>query len=726
MAWERLYSADDLLRSLQIGQNADGRLEAIGVAPDDTLWHTWQSSPGNWVGYWDRFYSADDKLVDLRVARNRDGRLEVIGIAPGETVWHTWQSSPGEWIGYWDHFYSDEDKLRSLRIGQNADGRLEAFGVASDDSVWHTWQSSPGDWVGSWECFYSDGDRLLNLEVGRNTDGRLEAIGVAPGESLWRTWQSSAGNWVGYWESFYSTDDRLRGLQIGQNVDGRLEAIGVASGDSVWRTWQSSPGNWIGYWESFYSVEDRLLDLRIARNQDGRLEAIGVAPDGSLWYTWQSSPGNWVWWWDRLDSTEDGLLSLEVAQNSDGRIEALGIVSGYGVWHDVQASSGQWVGSKHFGPGNWPPASLRPYADTSPFNTPIPLNPPVHPDSDAIIQRVMGDLAAIKQPANFIINVDGNSGEPTYYAQLDDPEYTLQSTLSDEVQGQDKGWGVCPLDGLKLRIPRGAKVEGGIPAPVSTPSTYLGNPDAHLTVLDQTTGWEYDLWQVHRSPIFPEDGNVLKFSWGGRTRIEGDGLASDELKTDPKTGQPVPRAKLGQAVAARFGSLAGRIRAEEMLAGEINHVLCIVVKCVNQGPPVPPARGQGLACPNSANAPSMGSRIQLNLTHEQIESLGRDHQVPRWKLTLMHAMSKYGMIISDTGTDFYFSLETEAGSQYTSVGRFEDRWLKFAVENGFFHKAQGQEPSYPPEHYVGTFGKLEHGMDWDQQVWRHLRVIAPM
>ena len=47
----------------------------------------------------------------------------------------------------------------------------------------------------------------------------------------------------------------------------------------------------------------------------------------------------------------------------------------------------------------------------------------------------------------------------------------------------------------------------------------------------------------------------LRFSWGGRARIDGDGISE------------------GHATAAHFGNLAGRTRAEELLADKIEHAL---------------------------------------------------------------------------------------------------------------------------------------------------------
>src|SRR5690349_23694385 len=43
-----------------------------------------------------------------------------------------------------------------------------------------------------------------------------------------------------------------------------------------------------------------------------------------------------------------------------------------------------------FGAGRWPGACWRPYADSSPFNRPLPSDPRVLPNSSEIVQRILG------------------------------------------------------------------------------------------------------------------------------------------------------------------------------------------------------------------------------------------------------------------------------------------------------------------------------------------------
>src|SRR5437868_11628409 len=69
--WDQLYHQDDRLRDLKVGRNADGRLEVFGLAPDDTIWHTWQVAPsGNWNGGWEQVYKSHCIRVLIKIVVN--------------------------------------------------------------------------------------------------------------------------------------------------------------------------------------------------------------------------------------------------------------------------------------------------------------------------------------------------------------------------------------------------------------------------------------------------------------------------------------------------------------------------------------------------------------------------------------------------------------------------------------------------------------------------------
>ena len=334
----------------------------------------------------------------------------------------------------------------------------------------------------------------------------------------------------------------------------------------------------------------------------------------------------------------------------------------------TSTSPESWNG---FGAGSWPDAEWRPYADSSPFNQPIPSGVTVHPSSAQIVQTVLG----WDPPGSLIAGSAGTSGDyghPTYYAQTTDPLYTLHATDSRN-----------EIEGMRIPVPAEAEPAGG--------------GDGHMTIVTPD-GWEYDLWQVDPKPA---GGGTLTFAIGGRTRVDGLGLDSP-------------------ATASNFANIAGVIRAQELAAGEIDHALFIVVKCTttdtgfgygtqagagSQAAHVYPASHGGAGCgsADNATAPPMGTRFQLAMTDAQIDGLA----VPAWKKTIARALAHYGGYVGDTGGPG-FGLQFESSTMYTVFGE-PDPLVAFAQDSGI-----------RPWNGLYAFN-LASGIDWAHS----LRVVVP-
>lgn len=167
-------------------------------------------------------------------------------------------------------------------------------------------------------------------------------------------------------------------------------------------------------------------------------------------------------------------------------------------------------------------------------------------NSDSIRDRILGDLSTRDRPNHLVANEAGTGGEPTYWPKADYPLYTLR--CRNDPEGRPDG--ACPIEGKQIRIPTGSQREGGPSAPQGL--------DRHLTIVDQKltdpgVPWEYDLWKAENPP---PGGGDLYFGWGGRTRLDGDGLTER-----PQSGLS------GNSTASHFGGLAGRVRAEELEGG---------------------------------------------------------------------------------------------------------------------------------------------------------------
>ena len=353
---------------------------------------------------------------------------------------------------------------------------------------------------------------------------------------------------------------------------------------------------------------------------------------------------------------------------------------------DADATSGCPTGP--FGAGDyWPPACWRPFASSSPFNTKLPASPKLLANSSAIVHRVLGDTTPIvpgaTQPANLLALEDHHGGWPTYYGRAADPTFKVHC---------NEFGGACTIgDGvITLHAPSGATLQGGCGADPAS--------DRHLTVVDQTSGWEYDLWHVSTCPL-PAAGGTIEIGWGGHARMDGDGIDVD----------------VGQGMASSTADLAGRVRVEEFATHRIDHALNIVIDCGTDAF-VYPARAFDKKCADLVDAPPMGARFQLAMTAAEIDAL----PAPVWKKTLLHAMAEYGMFFGDTGSSFFFDIQIEGGDMYTTMGAAADPWLTFAKAEGW-----GYYGVDPYKGYTGSMHNGDDGMDWKAQVWSKLRVVDP-
>ena len=279
----------------------------------------------------------------------------------------------------------------------------------------------------------------------------------------------------------------------------------------------------------------------------------------------------------------------------------------------------------------------RPYSASSPWNREVSTTAQVAPNSSEVVTRMM----SWGEPQSLLAGQSGTSADyyhPVYFSSASDPVYTLQTTAP---------WGESGINGAQIHIPSAAQPAGG--------------GDAHLAVITPE-GWEYDLWGVESKP---SGGGVLRFAWGGKTPIGGEGRESD-------------------ATAAHFPLAAGIIRAQEMRAGVIDHALFMGVRCTSSRSEAvyPAAPNTGEPCSekgfgSNTGAPPMGGHFVLQMSDAEIAAL----PVPRWKKTILTAMAHYGMYVGDAIGSGSFGLQFESGSTYTSFGA-EDQVAAYAREEG--------------------------------------------
>jgi hypothetical protein len=292
-----------------VARNADGRLEAfvrVGLMSTGALWHIWQTAPDGGWSAWDNLGGGIGPHF-LDVGQNADGRLEVVAVNTVGQLIHIWQLAPGGAWSPWDVLGSPSGvSLNIAVVGANTDGRLEAFAFGSDSNLWHIWQTAPNGGWGGWDSLGSpSGVQAGQPRVARNADGHLEVFAVGA-NAVWHIGQTSAGGgWAG-WDSLGAPAGAmlLGALDIGQNADGRLEVFTPDFNGDAWHTWQTSPG---GSWSGWDSLGGEPASLAVGANADGRMEVFAEArvATGShaLWHRWQEAPnGGWsnVEDWEQL------------------------------------------------------------------------------------------------------------------------------------------------------------------------------------------------------------------------------------------------------------------------------------------------------------------------------------------------------------------------------------------------------------------------------------------
>lgn len=391
--------------------------------------------------------------------------------------------------------------------------------------------------------------------------------------------------------------------------------------------------------------------------------------------------------------------------------------------------------------GHFPPGSWRPYAATSAFNRVVPDNAPLLWNSNQIVSRILSDISGggsqsgHDQPENMLVLNDGTAGWPTYWATSSDYSVTIACR-------GDYGTN-CAAAGHTTYAPGGAERQG-------YNDVESGMEDHHMTIIDQTNNTESDLWAVEDASL-PFSQTTIYTMWSGFTALYGDGHAQCSASGVCD----------GQGNDGLFGSLAGTIRYEELsdaIAGQtfINHALGVVVECTN-GDFIEPSKAagwtaHGRACandPNSyvsktnTNAPPMGARLHLNLTHQgkaaDINLINNNLNVPgasipEWKKVLLRTLVEYGAIVNDTGTGSYFAFHTEAGIQYTSMGA-SDPWLSWAQTlagssatscwNGANDVELDCQFSGSGDGYSPVWKNTADGItSWHDTVWSHLEVVS--
>ena len=167
----------------------------------------------------------------------------------------------------------------------------------------------------------------------------------------------------------------------------------------------------------------------------------------------------------------------------------------------------------------------------------------------------------------------------------------------------------------KYRVPLNAPVEGGRNA----------DGDRHVIVYDKARCKLYELYRA-----FPQ-----RKRWNADSGVIWD-LRSPGLRTEGYTS----------ADAAGLPIFPGLVRYDEVAAGELDHAIRVTFSTTRDAYLHPASHCAGST--DSADAPPMGMRLRLKRGYDLAGISGSAR-------VIAEAMKRYGMIVADNGSDWYFS-----------------------------------------------------------------------
>jgi hypothetical protein len=167
-------------------------------------------------------------------------------------------------------------------------------------------------------------------------------------------------------------------------------------------------------------------------------------------------------------------------------------------------------------------------------------------------------------------------------------------------------------------VPRGASVEGGNGS----------DGDRHVLVVDRSSCTLYELYRA-----FFKGGGGAHWNADSGTRWD---LRSGDRRPDSWTS----------ADAAGLPIFPGLVRYDEVAAGRLEHAIRVTFDSTRDAWVHPASHCAGDS--SDPNAPAMGTRLRLKAGY----GLGGFSGGAR---TIAEAMKRYGMIVADNGSNWYFS-----------------------------------------------------------------------
>lgn len=263
----------------------------------------------------------------------------------------------------------------------------------------------------------------------------------------------------------------------------------------------------------------------------------------------------------------------------------------------------------------------RPFSDDSPWNTPVPANPALEPNSASL----MADFASSSPwGAHLDVNIPSYS-VPLYYVDSSTPTYSVLSALGGMGwTGGDNGMNATAT----MPIP-----DGAAPDPAA---------DHHLVSVDRQRAIEWGCFDM------VDDSSGWHADLCATSDLNGTGVRPPAPLASPWWYAHGPRA-------CGFPLVAGLIRVEEIAAGRIDHALVVAYPHIQINAFTPPA-STGSAI--GANGIPCGGRIQYDPS-VNLDTLG----LSRSGKIIMQALQQYGAYVGDYSGALTLYAENSAAAQ---------------------------------------------------------------
>ncbi|MEY3788483.1 MAG: hypothetical protein RIQ94_111 [Pseudomonadota bacterium] len=300
--------------------------------------------------------------------------------------------------------------------------------------------------------------------------------------------------------------------------------------------------------------------------------------------------------------------------------------------------------SKHKIIGQSLPANWRPFADNSPWNTPLSDGVSIHPDSAKIMATVHDEAKNIRLVKRY--------NTPIWVVNSDNmPQQKVNSRKIFDFWDKDRDdW-------------------SDVPVPIEPSMWAEATNDGHITIIDP---FKMIAWEMSR------------FSW----QENDDGSFTPKSTTfniwDLKgTGYAIPEGKRWHTRGGRgsgFPVIAGIIRPEELQANIINHALIFSFsknrrseqdKDIFINPPAARSDGKYVG----AEYPIEGMRFQLDPTLTEAD-------FDKWGLTkeakvVARTLQRYGMFLGDSGGSMAIEVQMLAPFEKGNLIAWEERFPGF-------------------------------------------------